>query len=118
MAVRGEDADKYDGRVFEDERAKSNSESEQYRVAKCVAYYLCKKWWREHGESSSLTKKEYYVEMFKTPLAILSIILILLGLLGFVSNPLIGTDALFSTNTATNWLHLVVGVVLLYARTH
>ena len=56
--------------------------------------------------------------MFRAPIAVLGVILILLGLLGFVSNPLIGTDALFATNAATNWLHVVAGALLFYARSY
>ena len=51
--------------------------------------------------------------MAKTLTNIFAIIFILLGLLGFVSNPLIGINALFATDAMHNVLHLVLGVVLL-----
>ena len=43
---------------------------------------------------------------------ILGSILALLGLLGFVSNPFVGANALFAANNATNWLHLVLGAAI------
>lgn len=50
--------------------------------------------------------------MAKTPIIIFGVIFVLLGLLGFVSNPLIGANALFEANSATNWLHLIFGAVI------
>lgn len=44
---------------------------------------------------------------------ILGAILSLLGLLGFISNPLIGTNALFATDAAYNFIHIILGVILL-----
>ncbi len=41
-----------------------------------------------------------------------SAILILLGLFGFVSNSLIGANAFFEVNNATNWLHLILGAAI------
>ncbi len=46
---------------------------------------------------------------------IFGVIFLLLGLGGFVSNPLVGLGAVFATNAATNWLHLVIGASLLLA---
>ena len=43
------------------------------------------------------------------------ILLLLLGLLGFISNPLIGVHALFAADAAHNVLHLVLGIILLSA---
>ncbi len=40
-------------------------------------------------------------------------ILALLGALGFVSNPLIGTNAIFAADTAHNLIHIILGAVLL-----
>lgn len=53
--------------------------------------------------------------MTKTLTRILGAILVLLGLLGFTSNSFIGTNALFVTNGASNWLHLVAGIVIFIA---
>jgi hypothetical protein len=50
--------------------------------------------------------------MTKTSVLILGVILVLIGILGFVSNPLIGTDSIFSTNGATNWLHIAAGIAI------
>jgi len=51
--------------------------------------------------------------MGKTFAIILGSILALLGLLGFISNPLIGANALFTANAAHNILHLILGAILL-----
>ena len=53
--------------------------------------------------------------MAKTTALILSIIFVLLGLLGFVSNPLIGTLGIFQSNGAENWLHIIFGAMLFAA---
>lgn len=50
--------------------------------------------------------------MTKTFAIAFSVILVLLGLFGFVSNPLIGANALFEANNATNWLHLILGATI------
>jgi 4-hydroxybenzoate polyprenyltransferase len=42
---------------------------------------------------------------------------VVVGLLGYVSNPLIGPDGLFMTNGAHNLTHLLIGVILLVAST-
>jgi hypothetical protein len=42
---------------------------------------------------------------------------VLVGLLGYVPNPLIGPDGLFMTNGAHNMAHLLIGVILLVAST-
>ncbi len=49
----------------------------------------------------------------KTPFTILGAIFVLLGLLGFVSNPLIGTDALFAADALHNLIHLLFGAAFL-----
>jgi hypothetical protein len=51
--------------------------------------------------------------MSRNHIAVCGVILLLLGLLGFVSNPLIGQDSLFAANTASNWLHIVAGIVVI-----
>jgi hypothetical protein len=51
--------------------------------------------------------------MSKTLAIILGVILVLLGLLGFISNPLIGANALFAADGVHNLIHIVLGAVLL-----
>ena len=51
--------------------------------------------------------------MAKTLAIILGVILVLLGLLGFISNPLIGVNSLFATDGVHNLLHIVFGAILL-----
>jgi hypothetical protein len=51
--------------------------------------------------------------MAKTFAIIFGIIFVLIGALGFVSNPLVGANALFDTNTAHNLVHLLLGAILL-----
>ncbi|OGG78369.1 hypothetical protein A3A36_01365 [Candidatus Kaiserbacteria bacterium RIFCSPLOWO2_01_FULL_52_12b] len=51
--------------------------------------------------------------MMKTSTIIFGVILVLLGFLGFVSNPLIGADALFVADAVHNFIHIVFGVILL-----
>jgi len=51
--------------------------------------------------------------MAKTLAIILGVILVLLGLLGFISNPLIGANALFAADGVHNLIHVVFGAILL-----
>jgi len=51
--------------------------------------------------------------MAKTLAIIIGVILVLLGLLGFVSNPLIGMNALFAADGVHNLIHIVLGAILL-----
>lgn len=51
--------------------------------------------------------------MGKTLALIFGIIFVLVGLLGFVPNPLVGAGAIFDTNTAHDLVHLVLGIILL-----
>ena len=51
--------------------------------------------------------------MAKTLAIIFGVILVLLGLLGFVSNPLIGANALFVADSVHNLIHIILGAVLL-----
>lgn len=44
---------------------------------------------------------------------VFGIIFVLAGLLGFVSNPLIGANGLFMTNGAYNIVFIILGVILL-----
>lgn len=53
--------------------------------------------------------------MAKTLAAAFGVILLLLGLVGFVSNPLVGANALFEANNAMNWLHLLLGAAMFIA---
>lgn len=60
-------------------------------------------------------REEYYVGMIKSFKLLFGIFFVLIGLFGFISNPLIGTNAIFVTNDSTNWLHLIAGIALLIA---
>ena len=51
--------------------------------------------------------------MAKTLTLIFGVILMLLGLLGFISNPLIGANALFVADGAHNLIHIILGAILL-----
>ena len=53
--------------------------------------------------------------MAKTMALVFGIIFVLVGLLGFVSNPLVGPYGLFVTDGLHNLVHLVLGVILLFA---
>ena len=55
------------------------------------------------------------MHMAKTPTLILGAILVLIGLLGFTSNSFIGENALFITNGASNWLHMIAGISIFAA---
>jgi hypothetical protein len=48
-----------------------------------------------------------------TPTSLFGVLFLLVGLLGFVSNPLIGADALFATDGLHNVLHILLGLFLL-----
>ena len=51
--------------------------------------------------------------MAKTLALIFGAILVLVGLLGFVGNPLVGANALFEADAAHNILHILIGLILL-----
>lgn len=53
--------------------------------------------------------------MAKTAALVFGIIFVLVGLLGFVSNPLVGANGLFMTNGLHNVVHLLFGIILLVA---
>ena len=55
--------------------------------------------------------------MLKRMAMIFGATFVAVGLLGFVSNPLIGADGFFMTNAAHNLTHLLIGAVLLFAAT-
>lgn len=45
----------------------------------------------------------------------LGIVFLLLGILGFVNNPLVGsTDSLFATNTAHDIVHVITGLLFIF----
>ncbi|HLC31655.1 MAG TPA: DUF4383 domain-containing protein [Candidatus Nanoarchaeia archaeon] len=50
----------------------------------------------------------------KTFALILGLALLLVGILGFVSNPLVGESAIFTVNTPQTILHLIGGLIGLY----
>ena len=49
----------------------------------------------------------------KTAALIIGIIFIVVGLLGFVPNPLVSPTGLFAVNTAHNLIHLLTGIVII-----
>lgn len=51
----------------------------------------------------------------KTLLWVFGIVFILVGLLGFIDNPLAGEGAFFETNTAHDVVHLLFGLVFILA---
>ena len=53
--------------------------------------------------------------MAKTLSIIFGIVFIVVGILGFVGNPLVGEGATFVTNLAHDIVHLAAGIVLLLA---
>ncbi|MEK6819546.1 MAG: DUF4383 domain-containing protein [Nanoarchaeota archaeon] len=53
----------------------------------------------------------------KTFALILGIVLLLVGILGFIDNPLVGDAGFFGTNTIQDVLHLIGGVFGIYAGT-
>jgi hypothetical protein len=55
--------------------------------------------------------------MLKRLSMIFGAIFVLVGLLGFVPNPLVGPDGFFMTNGAHNVAHLLIGAVLMFAST-
>lgn len=55
--------------------------------------------------------------MAKRLCMVFGVVFVLVGLLGYVSNPIVGPDGLFATNSAHNLAHLLIGVVMLIAGT-
>ena len=53
--------------------------------------------------------------MAKTLALIFGILLVLIGLLGFIANPLVGSGGMFATDMVHNLIHIILGAVLLYA---
>lgn len=50
--------------------------------------------------------------MAKTLAIVLGIVVILVGLLGFVANPIVGDSGMFMTNAATDVLYIILGLIL------
>jgi len=53
--------------------------------------------------------------MAKTLALVFGIVFVLVGLLGFVSNPLVGANGLFMTNGLHDIVHLLFGIILIWA---
>jgi hypothetical protein len=53
--------------------------------------------------------------MGKKTATILGWVLVVVGVLGFISNPLVGEGALFESDLTGNIIHLVAGALLLWA---
>ena len=53
----------------------------------------------------------------KTFALILGVVLLLVGVLGFINNPLVGDDGLFGTNMYQDVLHLIAGAFGVYVGT-
>ncbi len=53
--------------------------------------------------------------MGKTLGYIFGAVFVLVGILGFISNPLVGAAGIFQTDAIHNLIHLIIGVVLLVA---
>jgi len=51
--------------------------------------------------------------MAKTLAFVFGAVLVLLGIAGFIANPLIGTGAFFEADTVHNLIHLVLGILLI-----
>ncbi len=44
---------------------------------------------------------------------LVGVVFVLVGLLGFVKNPIVGSSGIFMTNTVHNIAHIVIGVIVL-----
>ncbi len=51
--------------------------------------------------------------MSKTIGLVVGIVFLLVGILGYVANPIVGADGFFLTNTAHDWVHLLTGIVFI-----
>lgn len=52
--------------------------------------------------------------MAKTIALVFGVIFVLVGLLGFVPNPLVGMEGIFETDAMHNIVHLLFGIILLF----
>jgi hypothetical protein len=50
----------------------------------------------------------------KTAAIIIGIVFLVIGVLGFIPNPLVSSDGIFAVNTVHNIVHLVSGAVVLW----
>lgn len=55
--------------------------------------------------------------MAKTLSLVIGIVFLLVGVLGFIPNPIVGEGGLFHTDTVHNLIHLVSGLVFVYVGT-
>jgi len=53
--------------------------------------------------------------MAKTMAWVVGMVFVLLGILGFIPNPIVGMEGVFMTNAAHNIIHLVSGIYLIIA---
>jgi hypothetical protein len=53
--------------------------------------------------------------MSKKLAVVFGVVFVLVGLLGFISNPIVGAEGFFVTDAIHNVVHLLVGVILLIA---
>ena len=53
----------------------------------------------------------------KTFALVMGIVLVIIGLLGFFNNPIVGEDGFFGSNTYQNILHLIAGAIGVYVGT-
>jgi hypothetical protein len=51
--------------------------------------------------------------MAKTLAIVFGVVFVLVGILGFMDNPLVGMEGLFQTDTLHDLVHLIIGVALL-----
>ena len=51
--------------------------------------------------------------MAKKASILFGIVFVIVGILGFISNPIVGSGSLFETDTIHNLIHLIIGIVLL-----
>ena len=51
--------------------------------------------------------------MAKQLVWIFGVVFVLVGLLGFVPNPIVGTSGIFMTNTVHDLVHLIIGLIFL-----
>ena len=51
--------------------------------------------------------------MAKTLATVFGVVFVIVGLLGFVGNPLVGEGVLFHTNLTHDIVHLIIGIILL-----
>ena len=53
--------------------------------------------------------------MLKNLAWVFGVVFVLIGLLGFIPNPIVGAGGIFETNTPHDLVHLIIGLVFLYA---